>query len=210
MVMAAMHSGQNEGRHMILGLSGAKGSGKDTVAAYLVKTHGFERKAFADPLKKSIAALFDIPFSDIDRLKNHPRAKMQVVIESEYDESEVEILSDYTFRVGLQRYGTEAHRDVFGEDFWLDYTLPVGGYYPGRAIVVTDVRFENEANRVRQLDGYNVRIFRDSAPEDKDQHRSENFDFPYDLTILNHGDIDDLYVSVEEILTLAGHHIRVE
>jgi|SRR5215831_7796033 len=187
---------------VILGLSGAKGSGKDTVAAYLVKEHGFERKAFADPLKKSIAALFDIPFSEVDKLKNE---ELNIVaLEEAFGGSH-----NMTFRTFLQRYGTEAHRDVFGEDFWLDYTLPVRGYYPGRAIVVTDVRFENEANRVRELGGHNVRIFRDGV-EDQDQHRSEAFDFNYDLTILNHGDLDDLYVSVEEILTLAGHHIRVE
>ena len=32
-----------------------------------------------------------------------------------------------TFREFLQRYGTEAHRDVFGKDFWLEYTLPANG-----------------------------------------------------------------------------------
>src|SRR5215467_14474429 len=130
---------------VILGLSGAKGSGKDTVAAYLVKEHGFERKAFADPLKKSVAALFDIPFASIDQFKNNDA--MLVTIEHRSNPSLHQ--TDMTFRTLLQRYGTEAHRDVFGEDFWLDYTLPVRGYYPGRAIVVTDVRFENEANRVR-------------------------------------------------------------
>ncbi len=204
---------------MILGLSGAKGSGKDTVAAYLVKTHGFERKAFADPLKKSVAALFDIPFAMVDKLKNDESAFTSIYqlspAKDQYEAAGRELISqhDMTFRTFLQRYGTESHRDVFGEDFWVDITLPVQGYYPGRAIVVSDVRFPNEANRVTQLGGYNVRIFRDAViPEESIDplHKSEHFDFGYDFTILNNGGLDDLAVSCEEILTLAGHHSFVD
>ena len=55
---------------MILGLNGLKGSGKDTVGAHLIKEHGFERRSFADPLKKSVAALLDIPYHEIDKWKN--------------------------------------------------------------------------------------------------------------------------------------------
>jgi len=191
---------------MILGLSGAKGSGKDTVAAYLVKNHQFERKAFADPLKKSIAALFDIPFAEIDKLKNNVDVKVSV--ESVVGHRLMGV-HDMTFRTFLQRYGTESHRDVFGEDFWLDYTLPVQGYYPGRAIVVTDVRFKNEADRVKECGGTNVMITRPGY-ESEEKHSSEVFDFNADLSIINNGDIDDLYVATEEILTLAGWKMYVE
>jgi len=197
---------------MILGLSGAKGSGKDTVAAYLVKNHQFERKAFADPMKKSIAALFDIPFSEVDKLKNEDTCIVSLATYGPKNVGSYEWIKshhDMTFRTLLQRYGTEAHRDVFGEDFWLDYTLPVGGYYPGRAIVVTDVRFANEANRVKELGGTNVMITRPGF-ESEEEHRSEVFDFNADLSIINNGDIDDLYVATEEILTLAGWKMYVE
>jgi len=36
-----------------------------------------------------------------------------------------------TGRQALQRYGTEGHRDVFGEDFWVDALLPVDSYTEG-------------------------------------------------------------------------------
>src|SRR5215467_4376192 len=141
---------------MILGLCGLKQSGKDTIAAYLVKEHGFERKAFADPLKRSVAALFDIPFSEIDKLKMDDSILVGVGRhgEEEYDQWIQHIgFHAITFRELLQRYGTEAHRDVFGNCFWVDLTLPVQGFYPGRAIVVTDVRFREEAERVKFLGG---------------------------------------------------------
>jgi hypothetical protein len=182
---------------MIIGLCGLKNSGKDTVAAYLVKQHNFERKAFADPLKQSVAALFGIDFSEVDRLKNDPNvyiALTTVAIEDSYWERR------QTFREFLQRYGTESHRDVFGRDFWLDHTLPVQGFYPGRAIIVTDVRFANEAERIRMLDGTIWMIDRPNVMP-VDTHISEMMDFDYDFLLNNDGSLEDLYENVEELLS---------
>jgi len=181
---------------LIIGLCGLKQSGKDTIAAYLVKNHGFERKAFADPLKRSVAALFDIPFHEIDKYKNDPTAIAVV-------EADNGVRHDMTFRTLLQRYGTEAHRDIFGNCFWVDLTLPVQGFYPGRAIVVTDVRFREEAERVKFLGGSVIYVQRDEAAlVEKDQHRSEDIDFAnlIDGSISNNGTLDDLYNAVELIL----------
>lgn len=178
---------------MIIGLCGFKNSGKDTVAAYLVKEHGFERKAFADPLKRSVAALLGIPFSEVDRLKNDPEARVSLTIHQG--------LGQQTFREFLQRFGTESHRDVFGQDFWLDHTLPVRGFYPGRAIVVTDVRFSNEADRIRQLGGTIWYISR-AQKESSDTHSSEKIDFTIDEIIDNTGTFDELYQNVEKALSL--------
>jgi len=186
---------------MIVGLSGQKRSGKDTIAAYLVKEHNFERKAFADPLKRSVAALFDIPFSEVDKLKLDPQ--VEVIIRKWKDGNIFEDYVRMNKRTFLQRYGTEAHRDVFGQDFWLDHTLPVQGFYPGRAIVVTDVRFTNEAARIRELGGIVVRVSRNNssaAPSDQDQHRSEVIDFDWDYLIENDGTFGDLYSHIEDML----------
>src|SRR5215831_5913870 len=173
-------------RTMIIGLSGLKQSGKDTIAAYLVKEHGFERKAFADPLKQSVAALFDIPFSVVDKYKLDDLCTVNI-------EAGFGAFHDMTFRTFLQRYGTESHRDVFGQDFWVDLTLPVQGFYPGRAIVVTDVRFREEAERVKFLGGRIIYVQRDEAAlVNKDQHRSEDIDFAnlIDGSISNNGTLE--------------------
>lgn len=110
-----------------------------------------------------------------------------------------------SFRELLQRYGTEAHRDIFGQNFWVDVTLPLGGYYPGRAIVVTDCRFRNEAERVKYLGGYNWHIRRKAAPENPEQHRSEEFDYSdlIDVYIDNDGTLDELSDVVEVALASA-------
>ena len=43
---------------MILGVTGLIGSGKDTIADYLVTEHGFKRVSFAASLKDAVAAVF--------------------------------------------------------------------------------------------------------------------------------------------------------
>jgi hypothetical protein len=180
---------------MLVGLCGLKNSGKDTVGAYLVKNHGFERRAFADKLKESAAALFDIEPWQLDEWKNDPGFTVQI---RQLRTTKTPKQSHMTIREMLQRYGTEAHRDIFGEDFWLDATLPVQGFYAGRAIVVTDCRFENELERITLLGGHTVYVDR-PAPLEENPHRSESV-LLADYTLVNDGTIEELYQRVEKML----------
>jgi len=188
---------------MILGLNGLKGSGKDTVAAYLIKEYQFERRAFADPLKKSVAALLDIPYHKIDQYKN---AEVFVQVGDTagltYHKDNYKSM---TFRAFLQRYGTESHRGVFGEDFWLNHTLPKDGFYSGRKIVITDCRFDNEAHRIHKCGG-NVIEIRRPALNKSDTHESEQPLSPnlVDAILNNDKDLDHLYAATEAVITYLG------
>lgn len=194
---------------MIIGLKGAKGSGKDTVAAYLIKEHGFSRRAFADPLKRSVAALLNIPYSEIDKWKDDPRIFVSVV--RQYETDGPETMYTQTFREFLQREGDEATMGVFGENFWLDYTLPLDGYYSGKNIVVTDARFESNARRIRACGGFVVQIRRPGFEDPNDTHRGEK-PFPLsmvDYSLINNKELDGLYRDVEEMLDeLAGRKLN--
>ena len=54
-------------------LSGWAGSGKDAAAAVLTATYGFQRFAFADPLKVAVAAATGLPAAAFERpLKDRP------------------------------------------------------------------------------------------------------------------------------------------
>src|SRR4051812_5088987 len=78
---------------MIIGLTGSKGSGKDTIAAYLIKEYRFERRAFADPMKKSVAALFDIPPWEVDNFKLDSTCYVAVGFHNKPDELEGEFVN---------------------------------------------------------------------------------------------------------------------
>lgn len=174
---------------MIVAFTGTKGSGKDTAGAHLIKQYEFERRAFADPLKKAVAALFNIPFWEIEQHKNDDTVHVAVGYKNKptFHESSDGItpnapsqmpdnmwspISSYSFREMLQRFGTEMGRDVFGTDFWVDLTLPVGGYYAGRKIVITDCRFQNEVDRIHEIGGMVCRIIRPDTTEEV-SHASE-------------------------------------
>jgi hypothetical protein len=191
---------------MIIGLTGLRGSGKDTVGAYLVKQYGFERRAFADSLKQSVAALLDVDASRLDEWKNDPDVQVAVVRKFYSDQQlgdgveDLYVTDHQTMRSFLQRYGTESHRDVFGNDFWVDQLLPVGGYYAGRAICVTDCRFANEYERIIELGGHVANVVRPGL-DLKDPHRSEDQSWLSDhYQLVNAGTIEDLYRRVDIML----------
>jgi Deoxynucleotide monophosphate kinase len=156
---------------MIIGLTGLKGSGKDTIAAHLIKSYGFERRAFADKLKESAAALLKLDPSHFEVLKNSP--DILFAIGSFKQDGMFEMIVNQSTREFLQRYGTESHRDVFGQDFWVNQLLPMDGFYTDRNIVITDVRFVNEAERIHALKGYVVRVVRTLFNDESDLHTSE-------------------------------------
>lgn len=197
---------------MIIGLTGLKGSGKDTVAAYLIKEYGYERQAFADKLKRSAAALFDINPAEFEALKNDPTAFVSIGFKGAPEGLASAMWSpsrEISVREYLQRYGTEAHRDIFGADFWVDQLLPVGGYYADRNIVITDTRFISESDRIKFLSGVVVRVYRGTASAD-DLHASEQeqLEIEADYEIDNTGTLDELPKKVDEMLVYLGRFAR--
>lgn len=185
---------------MIIGLCGKKGSGKDTAAQYLVDNYGYQRIGFADSLKESLANLFDIPIELIDDWKE-PSEQAQVRLASRAG-----IHINLSWREFLQRYGTEAHRDVFGESFWVEQVLPYysdEGKYVHLAkqkLVISDVRFPNEAARINTYGGFLVEIVRPSLDNIADPHRSEQ-KLKEDFELLNQEDnMRNLYTALDEFM----------
>lgn len=186
---------------MIIGVNGFKGAGKDEIANYLVSKYGFEKASFAALLKQSVANLFDISLEDIEAWKNSPAMKVKIVGPSFPAARDIKTHSEMTFRNFLQRYGTEAHRDVFGYEFWVDNlmkSLDVEKDY-----VIPDARFDNELKAVRSFSGYNWMVERPGyVGED---HASEIAPHPdlIDYYISNHGSISILKEQVDSALRKA-------
>lgn len=177
----------------VLGLTGKMGAGKNECARRLALLAPVVEVSFAAKLKESAAALLGCSIADLERWKND--AEMCIELRSGWGLPTAPSLSIRSF---LQRYGTEAHRDVFGLDFWLDAALPIPwvdvtsfgsepqraqGGYDDRLYVVTDVRFENEAQRVRELGGHVVRVI--GPNEHTGGHASEQDLADVDFTIDN-------------------------
>jgi hypothetical protein len=169
-------------------------SGKDTVAGILSQQFAnIERTAFADKLKESAAAALGISRETLEDLKLREREHVQLL-------SNPHVI-DFNIRLYLQRYGTEAHRNVFGDDFWVEQVLdkPVTD---GTILVVTDMRFPNEIAGVLDRGGIAVKIRREEADSKPITHPSEQTlpDEQFDYFLDNNGTMTDLYVNVVEMV----------
>lgn len=186
---------------IVIGLHGYAQCGKDTACKILqeqLENRRVVRDAFADRLKVSAMRALGDTGTDEELVELANRFKDSGSIYFGEDDD----LSDYRIsgREYLQFYGTEAHRDVFGQDFWLDAVLPMNELRrDADVLVVTDVRFPNEAQRVKDYGGYLWHIRRESViPESA--HASEAGLSPdwFDVVIDNDKGIPELRHAVME------------
>lgn len=143
----------------IVALVGPSGVGKST-AAQAMGQLGYERDALAWPIKLMLEKLLHVQGVSPQNAKNsvfgpgrnQPHAA----------------LNGKTPRQALQHLGTEFGRDTLGTDYWVDALLrrheirSQGKHgvrqWAARYTVVDDVRFPNEAHKLRAAGGVLVRI----------------------------------------------------
>lgn len=140
----------------VIGLTGYAQSGKDSAAAFLVEK-GWTRLSFADALRAAVYALNPI----VDAYAPSPQAtvryrRVQYIVDTLGYEEAKRTYPEY--RELLQRFGTEVGREQFGENFWTDRVKVQ--IKPGGKYVISDVRFPNEADTVREAGGKVFRINR--------------------------------------------------
>lgn len=182
---------------MIIAFTGYKGSGKTEAAEHLIRAHGFTRVSFAYPLKQSVAALLEIHTPIIESWKNDP--DLYVCVER-FEHGGAQRIVKIPFRKFLQNYGTEAHRDVMGDNFWVD--LWIQKALGTHCVVVDDCRFPNEAEAILYNGGQIVRIDRPGVEGGADTHQSERplDDVYVSNVIANDGSLEQLYRAVDCLL----------
>lgn len=199
---------------MIIGVTGHARNGKDSLANMLVASYGFTKMAFADGVRQ-LALAID-PFVNIDRnthftVGDTPFARYSDVLKI----CGYETAKGYAdVRRLLQRIGTEAVRDLFGENAWVN--LLAERIYQMRVdltddtsmglrdvnVVLSDVRFPNEADFIAAQGGIVVRVVRPGY-EGADAHASERGveSITPDIT-LTAVDLDELKWEVDEMMDL--------
>lgn len=194
---------------MLIGLHGKARAGKDQSYQYIAEwaqteAHAVRRDAFADRLKVSAARALGfrgsydeaIGFAN-DIKENRHVGFMTLVYDGAYT-SELDPEAPNALITGreyLQYYGTEAHREVFSNDFWISAVLD--HYDPNELLVVTDARFPNEAEAIQAAGGEIWRIVRPGYELiTEDGHISEVplSDSLIDRTIVNDSDLLHLRV----------------
>ena len=145
----------------IIGVCGFIGSGKDTIADYLVNLHHFRRESFANTLKDAVSAVFGW-----DRTMLEGRTKQAREWREQVDTWWAERLSipHLTPRWILQNWGTEVCRKNFHDDIWIA-SLENKLRTSTDDIVISDCRFPNEIAAIKKAGGRVVRVVRGAEPE---------------------------------------------
>lgn len=164
----------------LVGITGLAQSGKDTAKDYLRIRHALGEYSFAAPLKAAAAILLGLPFEVVN---NGPR-------------NEVIPGLGLTIREFLQKLGTEAIRNTIHQDFWLlraeaaMKSMKAKGY---RGMVISDVRFNNEAAWIAKNGGKIIRINRDGLQQ-MDHASEKGIDSVLvDFEVPNNGTVADLH-----------------
>ena len=181
----------------LIGITGRKFNGKDTMGDYYVKHHGYVRIAFADSLKKGCGEIFG--FTDEQLYGNQKET--------------IDKFWKVSPRTVLQYVGTDLFRNQLcnimpnvESNIWVKVVqkkiMSAWETNPNIKFVVTDVRFMNECNMIHDMGGTVVRVCRDSVNPILDTHLSEmEIDkLPADYQIKNNGSIKDLYNSAKDML----------
>lgn len=176
----------------ILGLSGWARNGKDTVAEHLISKYGYERVSFAAPMKEALYRLN--PKITINNVMGTPvRTGVDIYGWDELKTHGPEI------RELLQRFGTEVGRDMWGEDFWVN--AAINSIKDGSKVVVSDVRYPNEADAIKSLGGEVWRVVRPgygAANDHPSEHALNDYDF--DRVLDNDTSVELLYSLVDSLL----------
>lgn len=180
----------------IVGLSGWARSGKDSFAGFLVE-QGFVQAAFADPIREALLRI-----DPLVHVTGEPPMPLSSLIKSPSDWGWAK---DNTLDVRglLQRLGSEFGREMFGEDFWVNYALSRA---TDPLVVISDVRYQNEAEAIRARGGVIVRIERDGVGPAND-HASENEMTDYQhfvATVYNDRDLQHLKEVAGAFLQVVG------
>jgi hypothetical protein len=203
---------------VILGICGLIGSGKDTIADYLVNFHEFKRDSFAGSLKDAVAFVFGW-----DREMLEGRTKQSREWRERVDPwwSKRLNMPNLTPRWILQYWGTEVCRKGFNDDIWIA-SLENKLQNTTDNVVISDCRFSNEIAAIKNAGGKVVWVKRGPLPMWYDTALAANrgneiekklmiesgihasewswIGTEFDAVIDNNQGIEDLYRSIELLI----------
>jgi hypothetical protein len=189
-------------KELIIGLAGVARAGKDTIAKEFVDNAGFKRTGFADSLKKMLYALNPIlPAPNWAEVGDGFGKDGTVRVKDYVDKFGWEgAKSNLAIRQSLQILGTEAGRDVLGENIWVDtlFSKPTHA-----RLVISDVRYANESQAIKQRGGYVIKIHRPGVVA-ANSHVSEVIDFETDFEVVNENTPEETYIAITDYLSSQG------
>jgi hypothetical protein len=190
---------------MIIGLCGIQGAGKDTVGDILVSEYGFIKLTFASTLKDIVSVLFSWPRDLLEGITEESRIWRETVDDFWTEKTG---FANFTPRKALQLIGTDLFRIHFCNDIWSNIVenkiITTLKNNPKTNIVVSDCRFSNEFNLIKQFpDSYIIKVVR--TPDislNGLSHSSETewLNYNFDEILQNDNSICELQIKLKSLL----------
>lgn len=189
----------------IIGITGKKRSGKNSLAEIIQKNtqENWQFVSFAENLREitSVLCVFPLDFDyerdkeeavlklkkDAHNLKERKRESRALSQMLSYGNRAPEKIQElflvflddfnnrhFSIREFLQKLATDFGRDTLGENIWLD--LLFDSLDPDNHYIITDMRFDNEAMRVKDCSGKIIEVLRTNYEQEENsfsQHKSE-------------------------------------
>lgn len=179
----------------IIGITGKKFSGKDTVGNYLVEKYDYKQYAYATALKLAVKDIFEFTDEQLN-------TELKEVVDTRWN---------ITPRRVLQYVGTDLFRNQsnvlfpdIGCDFWIKVLerkiLKQLNENPDTKIVITDIRYKNEAELVKKLGGNIIKLNRDTNMTDNHTSETSIDEINIDYEINNNGTKIQLFNIIDALI----------
>lgn len=204
---------------MLIGLTGVAHSGKSTIADILTDFYGFKQYYFASGVKQALYNMNPLIRRTVSSGYYGQTIHLplqEIVDDLGWDEAKKIPM----VRELLQRMGTEAGRDIHGKNVWVDKTFKQmlkecewdWKYHDDKLtkhaitdIVIPDLRFDNEAERIKHHGGIIIRVDRGLKPVNG--HSSESgLDLNLvDINFNNTGALEEVRQAIKGVLEYIGY-----
>ena len=145
----------------LIGICGFIGTGKGTAADYLVTKYSYKKDSFASSLKDACAYIFDWPRHMLEGDTVESREWRESV--DQWWTKQLNI-PDFTPRLALQLIGTDSLRNHFHQGIWFLTIQNRIRKNPSHNVVISDVRFSNEIDFIRNNGGTLISVSRGDTP----------------------------------------------
>lgn len=160
----------------VIGLVGRSRSGKDTVADYLIQNNSAYRKVrLAQPIKEAVCSLYGFTPDQVEG----------------QDKENIDIRWGITPRQAMVHI-THSLREFMGHDFFSKRLLDNLPNYP---IIIPDVRYAEDIERIRSLGGLIIKIERPYSTKHTFEDIIDTLEGDY--FIKNDGNLEEFYKQID-------------
>jgi hypothetical protein len=193
----------------VVGITGYATAGKDTAAAGLLR-HKWIGMHFADAVREGLLAIDPyVQWEIVGVLFRRVQGVRLKEVVARLGWEKAKKLPEV--RRLLQRYGTEAGRNIHGENCWVEIAQRAIGECLSRpgvpGVFFPDVRFPNEVALIREVYGGKVLLVRREGVGPCNTHASERLQFDADAVLTNDGSQEHLQRKLINIMRAFGYQL---